>query len=137
MRLEVPGIPFELVVNVVRKPPASRWKCSVRGLLMLVVISAFSTWCGILVFDRYACKDYSKSYYVGDLVHLDSPQQMATELPKFAELLKSSTPPDRWSSRNRSITPFFLSVSLIVRDSESGHQRVADWLRERRTAESK
>src|SRR3954464_3080365 len=104
MKLDIPGLPFEVVVTAVRKSPASRWKLSVRGLLMWVMISAISTWCGIGIFDRYVCTLITKVYYVGDLVHPDS-AQVATELPRFAELLKSSTPRDMWSSRNRSVKP--------------------------------
>jgi hypothetical protein len=134
MKLNIPSFPVEVVVTLVRKPPASRWKLSVRGLLIIIVVAALSTWGGLGVFDHYVCTPITKVYYVGDLLHPDAAQE-AADLPKLAELLKSEAPRDMWSSRNRSVTPFFLSASLIVRDSNSGHQRVADWLRKHRSIE--
>jgi hypothetical protein len=136
MKLKIPGLSVEVVVTLVPKPLSSPWKSTVRGLLMLVVISALSTWCGIGVFDRYACTPITKTYYAGDLLGSDG-APVATELSRFAERLKSSAPRDIWSSRNRSITPFFLSASLVVRDSKSGHQRVSDWLRKQRSIQPK
>ena len=131
MKLGIPGFPFEVVVTVIRKPPASRWRLSLRGLLLLVMFATIFTWCGIGVFDRYAYTTITKTYNVGDLLPLDS-AHVATDLPKFAELLNSSTPHDIWSSRNRSVRPFSDSASLIVSDSKSGHQLVEDWLRKLR-----
>src|SRR5690349_12881505 len=108
---------------------------SVRGILIVILISALSAWYGIGVFDRYAPTPITKTYYAGDLLGPDG-AQVATDLLRFAELLKISTPGDMWSSRNRSITPFYLSAGLILRDSSSGHQRVADWLRKQRSIQS-
>jgi len=51
MKLNIPGFPFEVVVTLVRKPPAFRWKLSVRGLLIIVMVAALFTWCGLGVFD--------------------------------------------------------------------------------------
>jgi hypothetical protein len=41
MKLHIPGFPFEVAVTVALKPAESRWKLSVKELLMLVVISPF------------------------------------------------------------------------------------------------
>jgi hypothetical protein len=131
MNLSIPGFPFEMVVTVIRKPQVSRGKLSLRGLLLLVMFLTIFTWFGIRVFDRYAYTTITQTYFVGDLLPRDS-AQLRTELSKFAELLKSSATHDIWSSRNRSVTPFSVSLSLIVSDSRSGHQQVADWLRKRR-----
>jgi hypothetical protein len=131
MKLGIPGFPFEVVVALIRKPSALRWRLSLRGLLLLVMFATIFTWCVIGVFDRYAFTTITQMYYVGDLLPRSS-AQLAAELPRFAELLKSSATHDMWSSRNRSVTPFPLSLSLIVSDSKSGHQRVADWLRKQR-----
>jgi hypothetical protein len=117
----------------------------------MVMFLTIFTWFGIRVFDRYAYTTITQTYFVGDLLPRDSAQlrtelskfyvgdllprdsaQLRTELSKFAELLKSSATHDIWSSRNRSVTPFSLSLSLIVSDSRSGHQQVAAWLRKRR-----
>src|SRR5262245_51738914 len=102
MKLKIPGLSVEVVVTPVPKPPAARWKSTVRGLLLLVMISALCMWCGIWVFDRYARAPITKTYYVGDLLDSDG-AQVATELPRFAERLESSAPRDIWSSRNRSV----------------------------------
>ena len=131
MKLGIPGFPFEVVVTLVRKPSALRWRLSLRGLLLSVMFATIFTWCGIGVFDRYAYTTITQTYYVGDLLPRNS-AQLAAELPRVAELLKCSATRDMWSSRNRSITPFPLSLSLIVSDSKSGHQRVADWPRKQR-----
>jgi hypothetical protein len=131
MKLSIPGCPFEVIATMVSKPPGSRWKLSVRELAVLVVIAALSTWCGIGIFDRYSRTMITKSYYVGDLLHPEG-SQAASDLNKFAELVKSSVSRDLWSSRNRSIIPFYLSKSVIVRDSNAGHQRVANWLYKQR-----
>jgi hypothetical protein len=131
MKLGIPGFPFEVVVTVIRKPPDSRWRLSLRGLLLLVMFATIFTWCGIGVFDRYAYTTITQTYYVGDVLPRNSAQP-ATELSKFAELLRSSVGHDMWSSRNRSVTPFLLSLSLVVSDSKPGHQRIADWLRTQR-----
>jgi hypothetical protein len=129
MKLGIPGFPFEVVVTLIRKPSALRWRLSLRGLLLL--FATIFTWCGIGVFDRYAYTTIIQTYYVGDLLPRNS-AQFSAEVPRIAELLKSSATHDIWSSRNRSITPFPLSLSLIISDSKSGHQQVADWLRKRR-----
>jgi hypothetical protein len=119
MKLAIPGFPFEMVVTLIRKPSALRWRLSMRGLLLLVMFATIFTWCGIGVFDRYAYTTITQMYYVGDVLPLNS-AQLAPELPRFAELLKSSATHDIWSSRNRSITPFPISLSLIVSDSNPG-----------------
>jgi hypothetical protein len=140
MNLSIPGFPFEMVVTVIRKPQVSRGKLSLRGLLLLVMFLTIFTWYGLRVFDRYAYTTITQMYYVGDLLPRDyvadllpcDSAQVRTELSKFAELLKSSAPHDIWSSRNRSVTPYSLPLCLIVSDSRSGHQQVADWLLKRR-----
>jgi hypothetical protein len=131
MTLSIPGLPFEVVVTLSRKPPAAQWRLSLKGLLLFVMFAAIFTWSGIGVFDRYFDTTITKTYYVGDLLPRSS-AQVGTDLAKFGDQLKISVPHDIWSSRNRSVTPFFPSVSLIVRDSTSGHQRIADWLRKQR-----
>jgi hypothetical protein len=55
-----------------------------------------------------------------------------TELSKQAELLKASVTPDvRWVGTGK-VAPFLLSMSLIVRHANAGHQQVGEWLRQRR-----
>jgi hypothetical protein len=61
----------------------------------------------------------------------------AAELPKLVELLKFSVHPDTLlSSRNRWFEPAF-PQNILVRDSASGHQRIRDWLRQRRSIQRK
>ena len=54
------------------------------------------------------------------------------ELSKQAALLKASVTPDVWWVGTGKVAPFPLSMSLIVRHTNAGHQQVAEWLRQRR-----
>lgn len=131
MKVNIPGLPFEIVIIGVRKPPGTRWRIGVKGLLILVLISALLTWYGIGLFDHYARIPITKRYWVDDLLRPASPSARAPELAALAESLKSSVAPDFWSSRNRVITPSDYTY-IKVMDSESGHKHIAAWLANRR-----
>jgi hypothetical protein len=44
MKLGIPGFPFEVVVTLIRKPSALRWRLGLRGLLLLVMFATIFTW---------------------------------------------------------------------------------------------
>jgi hypothetical protein len=131
MKLNIPCSPFEINVTVARKPDTPWGRLGLRGLMILVAIAAFCAWLAPGILDRYAGSRSAKTYSVGDLIAPGA--VVSAELPRLAATLKSAVGRDLWSSRDREIIPFFLSQSLIIRDTEAGHKRVEAWLQQQRS----
>lgn len=112
-----------------------RVRFTIRQMLMLIAISAILLGAGQWAYDRYVGQTWVKVYYVGDLItptgQIGVPAPLA-ELSKQAAILKASVTPDVWWVRTRSVTPFPLSMSLIVSHTDAGHQQVDEWLRRQR-----
>jgi hypothetical protein len=114
---------------------ATRVRFTIRQLLVLIAILGILLGVGKWAHDRYGGQTFVKTYYVGDLIRHDGQTGVSPtigDLSEQAAILKSSVTPDVWWLSTRSVTPFFLSKSLIVRQTEWGHQQVADWLRQQR-----
>jgi hypothetical protein len=104
-------------------------------MLILIAILAILLRAGQWTYDRYGRPKYTQTYYIWDLLRLDGRMDIPVTLGEVSEqasLLTSSVTPDVWWFRTGSVTPFFLSKSLIVRHTATGHQQVAEWLRRRR-----
>jgi len=104
---------------------------------MLAVIAILAAILGVgrWVYDRYASRTVTITYYVGDLIRPavgGGGTAGLNGLPAQALLLKASVTPDAWRWGTRSVTPFYLSQSLIVRHTEAGHLEVQAWLRRQR-----
>lgn len=112
------------------RPPRVRF--TIRQLLVLIAILAILLAAGQLAYDRYGGQTLVKTYYVGDLIRPGGQTGVSPTMPELAAILKFSVTPDVWWFRTGSVTPFFLSKSLIVRHTAAGHQQVAEWLRQRR-----
>jgi hypothetical protein len=112
-----------------------RVKFTIVQMLALIAILAILLGVGQWVYDRYGRTTVTKTYYIGDLIRSEGQNGVNPAMAEFSEqaaLLKSSVTPDVWWLGTRSVTPFPLSTSLIVRHTEAGHQEVAEWLRQRR-----
>ncbi|SIO58697.1 RNA polymerase sigma factor, sigma-70 family [Singulisphaera sp. GP187] len=111
-------------------------------------------------------RTYPKTYYVGDLVGLStvtangeekappSGDRPKADFEPVIELLTSSVAPGSWRIGNQdllgangrplnktgpigSVTPFFLSVTLIIRHTDEVHAEIADRLRQLRQITSR
>jgi hypothetical protein len=135
MKVRIPLIP--LAVGLEQRPlePFSP-RFTLRTLLTVVALLAVLLGTGRWAYYRYINQTITKTYYIGDLIRPDGQigvYPTMAELSAQAVLLKSSVTPDVWWFGTRSVTPFPVSMSLIIRHTEAGHQQVAEWLRERRT----
>jgi hypothetical protein len=132
MKLNIPCSPFEMTISVARRPDARWGRLGLRGLLILVALAAFCVWSGIGIHERYASSPtVVKTYNVSDLMIPGA--VTSVELPKLAARLESSPGLHLWGSRSRAIIPFPLSQSLIIRESDAGHQCVEAWLQKQRS----
>lgn len=118
------------------EPRKPRRVFSIRVLMLLVLIAALPSMYGKHLLDQKRHTLRTETYYVNDLVPVnEKPENHPdhSQLNQLAATVKAEAPKDPWLKGSRSITPFFLNNSLIVRDSEIGHQHVAEWLKKRRS----
>lgn len=99
-----------------------------------IAVVALLAWGGKLMAVRQGYgATYSMTYYVGDLLPPRSGPLTENEMTSVVVPLKTSVPRDGWSSGERSVTPFFLTSSVIVRDTKAGHAQIRAWLDQRRS----
>lgn len=104
-----------------------RLRFTLLGMTLLVEILAVALAVGQWAKERMATPTVPRTYYVGAL--LEPPvngkhDNGSRALTNLASRLKWSVTPDAWWLWGHTVTPFYLSQSLIVRTSEGGHQRV-------------
>jgi hypothetical protein len=113
----------------------TRVRITIRRMMALVAISALLIIAGQWGYERYGRRTTMRVYFIGDLMRPEGQIATSPTAAEFSEqvsLLKSSITPDRWWLGNRSVTPSATNLSLIVGQTEDGHQQVAEWLRQRR-----
>jgi hypothetical protein len=114
-----------------------RRRITLGFLMTSLAVATILLWVGLGLWDRVTAKRIVKTYYVGDLLKTAGPEDVGRELSRCVGTVTSAVPLGfRWS-RPRSVKPFPLTLSLIVDDTEPGHDQVATWLRERREQEDK
>jgi hypothetical protein len=105
-------------------------------IALLAVLLAIGRW----VYFRYVNRGFTKTYYVGDLIgvsvrsgSITFPANLNSKLADEAISLKSSITPDVWWFGIRTVNPFPPSAGLAVLHTKEGHEKVAAWLKHRRT----
>lgn len=130
------SIPLGLIrlgIQVSRNPDFRWRRVTLRRVMILVAAMAFATWYWVLELKQRSASSIAIVYPVADLVGRADLGPRFGDLNGVAGAVLKDVPGDRWSPRPRSITPFFLSRSLIVRNSPSGHELVARHLKALRT----
>jgi hypothetical protein len=108
-----------------------RWRISVGSLMLAIVVVALLVWGGKEVaMRRKLGTEFTRTYPVGDL--LSGPASITSEMEAISKTLTSSVAPDEWWPGHRTVTPFPMTLTVIIRDTEEGHDRVRSWLQERR-----
>lgn len=133
MKIRVPCLPVVLEVSLRHEPRTLRPRLSIRGLLLLVLISAVASWFGVGAYERYCVVRSTRTYPVADLVAQNGGRPDAN-LAKLSSELRDETAQGWWPVRDAEIRVFPLSLSIIVRDTAVGHQQVKNWLDKRRSA---
>lgn len=112
-----------------------RLRFSVRAMMAAVAVVALVMGAVVFCYDRYVSVGVNKAYFVGDLIPEEDREKIGDALPALGKQFQASVTPDVWWSPRRRVTPFFMSQSLIIRHSESGHRQIAAWLQGQRASQ--
>jgi hypothetical protein len=125
MKLLIPFSRLSIVVALERDPQGTpRHGLTLRAAMVLIAASApLLWWSGELLRDHLS-RQFSVAYAVGDL--LTGPP----DLERLAAEVERSVPQGWWAPQKRSVTFFHLSNSLIIRDTQSGHEQIKSWLKQ-------
>ena len=109
--------------------PDPRWfRFTLRRLMVVVLVMAVVCTAVVSRLRDQARVRMTRTYPVRDLIGRVDLDPRFTTLHGVTAAVVNDTPDDRWAPEPRSVTPFFLGGSLIVRDNGGGHRLVAEYL---------